>query len=202
MTRAHPHIQVNVKLDTVDDADVIERIREQPSLVSYVRQLVRRDMREQPPYDQLIRILANDWEIEASWDGLRRFWYVGWTDEHVERCKSVTIDQDWVRDLVERYSVGLGGNGRELCNGAYQMMSDEIFAFIHDTATLGRGECEIETTENWLPAERYHRCKECGAFFAVLDASHDIPPRYCPNCGRKVVDPTTNDVDAEVDDGQ
>lgn len=54
-------------------------------------------------------------------------------------------------------------------------------------ATLGRGECQIETTENWLPAERYHRCKECGAFFAALDASHDIPPRYCPNCGRKVV---------------
>ena len=53
-------------------------------------------------------------------------------------------------------------------------------------ATLGRGECQIETTENWLPAERYHRCKECGAFFAVLDASHDIPPRYCPNCGAKV----------------
>jgi hypothetical protein len=56
-------------------------------------------------------------------------------------------------------------------------------------ATLGRGECEIETTENWLPAERYHRCKECGAFFAVLDASHDVPPRYCPNCGRRVVAP-------------
>lgn len=55
-------------------------------------------------------------------------------------------------------------------------------------ATLGRGKCQIETTENWLPAERYHRCKGCGAFFAVLDASHDIPPRYCPNCGRKVVD--------------
>lgn len=54
-------------------------------------------------------------------------------------------------------------------------------------ATLGRGTCQVETTENWLPAERYHRCKECGAFFAVLDASHDIPPRYCPNCGRKVV---------------
>ena len=53
-------------------------------------------------------------------------------------------------------------------------------------ATVGRWTCQIETTENWLPAERYHRCKECGAFFAVLDASHDIPPRYCPNCGRRI----------------
>ena len=54
-------------------------------------------------------------------------------------------------------------------------------------ATLGRRTCHVETTENCLPAERYHRCKHCGAFFAVLDASGDIPPRVCPNCGRKVV---------------
>ena len=53
-------------------------------------------------------------------------------------------------------------------------------------ATLGSGECEIETTENWLPAERYHRCKHCGAFFAVMNASGDIQPCVCPNCGRKV----------------
>lgn len=55
-------------------------------------------------------------------------------------------------------------------------------------ATLGAGTCQVETTENWLPAERYHRCNHCGAFFAVLDASGDIPPHCCPNCGRKVVD--------------
>lgn len=55
-------------------------------------------------------------------------------------------------------------------------------------ATLGTGDCEIETTESWLPAMRYHRCKHCGAFFAVLDASKDIPPCACPNCGRKVVE--------------
>ena len=53
-------------------------------------------------------------------------------------------------------------------------------------ATLGNDECEIETTENWLPAERYHRCKHCGAFFAVMNASGDIQPCVCPNCGRKV----------------
>lgn len=54
------------------------------------------------------------------------------------------------------------------------------------TATLGSGECEIETTENWLPAERYHRCKHCGAFFAVMNASGDIKPCVCPNCGKAV----------------
>jgi len=53
-------------------------------------------------------------------------------------------------------------------------------------ATADAGTCQIETTENWLPAERYHRCKHCGAFFAVLNASHDIPPHVCPNCGRRI----------------
>lgn len=32
---------------------------------------------KQPPYDELIESLRRDWGIEASWDGLRRFWYVG-----------------------------------------------------------------------------------------------------------------------------
>ena len=56
------------------------------------------------------------------------------------------------------------------------------------TALLEQRTCRIETTESWLPAERYHRCKHCGAFFAVLDASRDIPPRACPNCGRRIVE--------------
>ena len=43
-------------------------------------------MQKEPPYDELIEVLRRDWQIEASWDGLRRFWYVGWTDEHVESC--------------------------------------------------------------------------------------------------------------------
>lgn len=41
----------------------------------------------EPPYERLIELLARDWEIEASWDGLRGFWYIGWTDGHVARCK-------------------------------------------------------------------------------------------------------------------
>ena len=43
-------------------------------------------MKKEPPYDELIDVLRNDWQIEASWDGLRRVWYVGWTDEHVKSC--------------------------------------------------------------------------------------------------------------------
>lgn len=48
------------------------------------------------------------------------------------------------------------------------------------------GTCEIETCERWFPAGCYHRCKNCGAFFAVMDASSDILPYVCPNCGKAV----------------
>lgn len=44
MTRAHPHRQFNLHLDTVEDADVIEHIEMQPSIIGYIRKLVRRDM--------------------------------------------------------------------------------------------------------------------------------------------------------------
>lgn len=40
---------------------------------------------EQPPYDVLIDILRDEWDIEVMWDGLRRFWYVGLTDEGVRK---------------------------------------------------------------------------------------------------------------------
>lgn len=36
------------------------------------------------------------------------------------------------------------------------------------------------------------QCSECGA------VSLEITPRFCPACGKKVVEPTTNDVDVEV----
>ena len=32
--------------------------------------------RAEPPYDKLLRCLENDYGITASWDGLRKFWYV------------------------------------------------------------------------------------------------------------------------------
>jgi predicted RNA-binding Zn-ribbon protein involved in translation (DUF1610 family) len=35
----------------------------------------------EPPYDELLRCLENDWNISASWDGLRKFWSIGLTEE-------------------------------------------------------------------------------------------------------------------------
>ena len=36
---------------------------------------------DEPPYDELLRCLENDWHISASWDGLRKFWNIELTEE-------------------------------------------------------------------------------------------------------------------------
>ena len=41
--------------------------------------------REEPRYRELIRVLRDDWDIDASWDGLRGFWDIGLTDEGVRK---------------------------------------------------------------------------------------------------------------------
>jgi len=38
---------------------------------------------DEPIYDELLRCLENDWNIKASWDGLRKFWCVELTEEGV-----------------------------------------------------------------------------------------------------------------------
>lgn len=109
---------------------------------------------KQPPYDELIESLRRDWGIDASWDGLRRFWYVGLTDEGVRK-----------RDERE--------------------------------ATLGRGTChDVRSADHTIAFE----CSECGCWVAYdeywetgIYVPHEtgqehIHPRYCPNCGREVVE--------------
>ena len=70
-------------------------------------------------------------------------------------------------------------------------------------ATLGRGTCHVTVQDNLAETEGM------GDIWLECDACHwQMPlepstPRFnfCPNCGHRIVDPTTNDVDAEVDDG-
>ena len=56
-------------------------------------------------------------------------------------------------------------------------------------ATLGRGTCKIHDCEGSFSAVNrpVWRC-DCGAFMTqYTDATTYHKPRYCPNCGRKVV---------------
>ena len=87
MTRAHPHRQVNVHLDIVDDADVIERIEAQPSMVGYIRQLVRRDI-----YDERLDYAARKAsELQADNAKLREM--ASLVSEYIsyDRCEGCVI---------------------------------------------------------------------------------------------------------------
>ena len=50
---------------------------------SKLEQTIATTLGSDPPYDELLRCLENDWNISASWDGLRKFWCVELTDEGV-----------------------------------------------------------------------------------------------------------------------
>lgn len=54
-------------------------------------------------------------------------------------------------------------------------------------ATLGSGTCHNASYR--LDESRFH-CSECGFGCWVKDVAdgHDKVPKYCPNCGRRVVD--------------
>ncbi len=55
-------------------------------------------------------------------------------------------------------------------------------------ATLGRGTCRMTLADLRGPAYTdVYECSECGhqtMVYTVMDESE--PPRYCPNCGRRV----------------
>lgn len=114
-----------------------------------------------PPIDGLIDALRDGWNIEASWDGLRKFWCVGLTEEGVRKRDE--------RDRVERD------------------LRDEVnwmHAELHG-AEMGRT-CELDGTLYWdngCTAYWEHELS-CGHTVESLD---NEPPSYCPDCGARVV---------------
>ena len=60
--------------------------------------------------------------------------------------------------------------------------------------TLGAGTCH-----ECAGMDDVFECSACGGRYEGWALKRWA--RYCPDCGAKVVEPTTNDVDAEVDDG-
>lgn len=66
-------------------------------------------------------------------------------------------------------------------------------------ATLGLGTCK-----NTAPSYLDFLCSECGFVHYHSDENDSGDGNewhFCPNCGRRIVGSTTNDVDAEVTDG-
>lgn len=52
-------------------------------------------------------------------------------------------------------------------------------------------ESQERTCHDLRRGSSFFLCSECGAFLedgAVTNASHFIPPRYCPNCGARIVE--------------
>ena len=68
------------------------------------------------------------------------------------------------------------------------------------------GACHADETDAWEcvcdQMGRYGKrvtihvmeCSKCGRTYEHVNGNYE----FCPNCGRRIVDPTTNDVDAEV----
>lgn len=50
-------------------------------------------------FEELVEALRRDWGIEASWDGLRHFWYVGLTEEGVRKRDEAELE------AIERVSM-------------------------------------------------------------------------------------------------
>lgn len=92
------------------------------------------------------------------------------------------ITMDTVRDLIERHSDHISGNTREFYNGAYAEIADELNSRAERT-------CELHDCEGSFSAvnKPVWRC-DCGAFMTqYTDATTYHKPRFCPNCGRKVI---------------
>lgn len=58
-------------------------------------------------YSLLIDLLRDDWGIDVSWDGLRKFWYISLTEREVQAREQLKAENDALRELVR----GLWGFG-------------------------------------------------------------------------------------------
>lgn len=91
------------------------------------------ELREQT--ELLITLLRNDCDIEASWDGLRKFWNIGLTESGClmrDRACKAEAENEELRELV-----------RELWNCALQYHRFDVYR--HEIGVDG---CGIDCTAN------------------------------------------------------
>ena len=119
---------------------------------------------DEPPYDELLRCLENDWHISASWDGLRKFWNVELTEEGVRlrdaelraeldaHVKPRTVE-DVLRELAD---VARLDRAHDLDDGDIEGFAAEIRELL-----LG-DEPFCEQVDRWLHGDAPSECRECG----------------------------------------
>ena len=150
-----------------------------------------------------------EWKAPASFDGTARYdttaggyWFHEFNGKITihgltpEQAIAATLgaDDTYTREDVEGafvsgYSLGLDmfdsskPDSEKGWNQNERNMDEEMeeLGWVRvETATLERGTCEMEYVKDWMG---WH-CKSCDNLRQGLP---DQKPKYCPNCGRKVV---------------
>lgn len=147
----------------------------------------------EPPYDELLRCLENDWHISASWDGLRKFWCVELTEDGVKLRDAThgTLTAEQVREAIERNfgKVAVLDDGKPVewrddwvCKVGidYKGIADELNARAERTCEV---ESKIFIEGEYVPCPYYEYEMACGGQFRW---DEDEPPRHCPSCGKAV----------------
>ena len=73
-------------------------------------------LREQ--MERLVTLLRVDWDIDVSWDGLRRFWNIGLTDNGClmrDRACKAEAENTNLRKLVRILAHCAAGHGCDIC---------------------------------------------------------------------------------------
>ncbi len=120
-----------------------------------------------------------------------------------------TTDRTWFEVGNISWCVIERENGNLTANAVFLTPEQAI------AATLGSCNCSDNCTNSGRTGtcydtgeSRIFHCSECGLGLddVFIDDEEYYPfadfPRFCPCCGAKVVEPTTNDVGAEVTDGR
>ena len=157
-------------------------------------QAIAATLGSEPPYDELLRCLENDWNISASWDGLRKFWCIELTEEGVKLRDAThgTLTAEQVREAVmsaDHWEKPMGSTGLTnthliIRDDGWQAIADELNARAERTCRNNK--------DKWSGLAKYlFVCSECG--WNLIDVGNDAIDisaklmKRCPMCGAKVV---------------
>lgn len=127
-----------------------------------LEQAVAATLGSEPPYDELLRCIENDWHIKASWDGLRKFWHIELTEEGVKLRDTThgTLTAEQVREVIERHSAWVIGNNRCFHDGAYEDIADELNAHAERTREACAFSKPTDLTDGCAALERIAELEE------------------------------------------